>query len=90
MEYLGLPESIIAPANVVADGSSSELSGLLDGFESVSVDPRYSAIAAPPAFQTTHRRSTDYIAVYNQNSLPPAEVLPPPVNARAPPLPSRD
>ena len=77
-EYLGLPKSVFSPFDVVADGQSKELSDVLDGFESVNADRRYSVIAALPAFQATHRHLADYISLVNQQSLPSAEVPPPP------------
>lgn len=77
-EYLCLPKSLFSPYDVVADGQSKELSDVLDRFESVNADCRYSVIAALPAFQATHRHLADYISLVNQRSLPSAEVPSPP------------
>jgi hypothetical protein len=62
----------------VADGQAKELSDVLDRFESVNADRRYSVIAALPAFRATHRNLADYISLVHQRSLPLAEVPPPP------------
>ncbi len=61
-EYLCLPKSVFSPFDVVADGQAKELSDVLERFESVNADRRYSVIAALPAFQATHRHLADYIS----------------------------
>lgn len=82
-EYLRLPESVFSPNQAAADVPANELSDVLDRFESVNADRRYSVIAALPAFRVTHRHLAAYISLVNQRSLPSAVVPPPPTDIRA-------
>jgi hypothetical protein len=86
--YLRLPESVFAPDAAATNDQPNGLTDALKRFQSVSVDHRYSVIAARPEFQATHRHLENYVALLTQQSLPPVEELPPPPADELPPLPS--